>query len=103
MIKKKNLIIQLPDTKLRSLIDTFMEVVKPITAEIYDCPFRGNFFHRNIWDFSGYHHFDAKAERRDFFDESSIRSEQLSFKNFTEEIKSLATVKYSFSAETSNY
>ena len=63
----------------------------------------GVFRFQNIWDFSGYHISDAEIARSDFVIESSNTSERFLFEDFVEEIKSLATVKFTLSFEINNF
>ena len=93
-IDQSNIVlIQLPCRIVTSWIDTFMEVVKPVVTENFDCPLRGLSYYQNFWYLPAYHTFDAKIGRNDFLIESSKINMQLSFEDFMRGIKSLATVK----------
>ena len=76
-----------------------MDLVKPIVAEVYDCLSRGNFLLIDFRDFSDYLNFYAKIGTSDFLIEISKITVWISFEDFMEEIKALATAIFSLSFE----
>ena len=94
MIRLNDLIVQLASAIMRPLVDTFIEVAKPVVTVDFDCPFKRKIFFLKFWDFSKFDNFDAKKKRSYFLLESSNKIVQLSFEGLLEKVKSVATVQF---------